>query len=328
MKDPNNHEQPPKDPATDQPPALQTTSADEPSNDPEHGGSKRWRPLGILAKVLMVLLLVLVTIIVGVYYAVGTPWGTQLLIKALVKETGIRLKYGEGNLRDGLWVYDLTMPANPPKSYVEVTVDRAYVKVGWRAVLNKEVHLREAKIHNMVINYKKPPNNQPFDYEKISLPVNLTLDDVQANLVRYQQVTKEPLDFKQAHVQNFTWYDSQIKVGAAKLSYNELFSADQLSGNIDLQHDYPLDVTGQVVVHSLSKAYIDALDAHVMGSLKFMTADINSRYNNAAVTGHVTAQPLDDHAPFNAKVVWQEVLLPYATDQNIRSEERRGGKEC
>lgn len=60
------------------------------------------------------------------------------------------------------------------------------------------------------------------------------------------------------------------------------------------------------------------LDAHVMGSLKFMTADINSRYNNAAVTGHVTAQPLDDHAPFNAKVVWQEVLLPYATDQNIR----------
>ncbi|MGL5251683.1 MAG: translocation/assembly module TamB domain-containing protein [Moraxella sp.] len=318
MKDPNNHEQPPKDPATDQPPALQTTSADEPSNDPEHGGSKRWRPLGILAKVLMVLLLVLVTIIVGVYYAVGTPWGTQLLIKALVKETGIRLKYGEGNLRDGLWVYDLTMPANPPKSYVEVTVDRAYVKVGWRAVLNKEVHLREAKIHNMVINYKKPPNNQPFDYEKISLPVNLTLDDVQANLVRYQQVTKEPLDFKQAHVQNFTWYDSQIKVGAAKLSYNELFSADQLSGNIDLQHDYPLDVTGQVVVHSLSKAYIDALDAHVMGSLKFMTADINSRYNNAAVTGHVTAQPLDDHAPFNAKVVWQEVLLPYATDQNIR----------
>ena len=54
----------------------------------------------------------------------------------------------------------------------------------------------------MVITYKKPPTNKPFDYPRIALPVNLTLNDVKANLVRYQQVTRDPIDFKQAHIQS------------------------------------------------------------------------------------------------------------------------------
>ena len=278
---------------------------------------RRQYPLGFVSKVAIVLALILLLILLAAYYAAGTPWGTRLLINAIVQKTGISLKYGKGNLRDGLWIYDLKIPDKPPKNYVEVTVDKAFVKIGWRAVINKEVHLREAKINRMVITYKKPPNNQPFDYRRIALPVNLTLDDVQANLVRYQQVTRDPMDFKQAHIQNFTWYGSEINVGEGKLAYNELLSVDKLKGKIDLQHDYPLDVTGLVVINSLSKVYVDALDTHVTGSLKFLTADVKSKYNKSEVTGHLTAQPLDKNAPFNAKVEWKDVLLPYAASQNI-----------
>ena len=171
---------------------------------------RRWYPLGFVSKIAIVLALILILVMLGAYYAVGTPWGTRLLINAIVQETGISLKYGKGNLRDGIWVYDLKIPDKPPKNYVEVTVDKAYVKIGWRALINKEVHLREANINRMVITYKKPPTNKPFDYPRIALPVNLTLDDVQANLVRYQQVTRDPIDFKQAHIQKFTWYDTQF----------------------------------------------------------------------------------------------------------------------
>ncbi|TGP47176.1 DUF490 domain-containing protein [bacterium M00.F.Ca.ET.230.01.1.1] len=278
---------------------------------------RRWYPLGFVSKIAIVLALILILVMLGAYYAVGTPWGTRLLINAIVQQTGISLTYGKGNLRDGIWVYDLKIPSKPPKNYVEVTVDKAYVKIGWRALIHKQVHLREANINRMVITYKKPPSNKPFDYSRIALPVNLILDDVKANLVRYQQVTRDPIDFKQAHVQNFTWYDTQITVGEGKLAYNNLLSVDKIKGKIDLQQDYPLDVTGLVIVNSLSKVYVDALDTHATGSLKFLTADIKSKYNKSDVTGHVTAQPMDKNAPFNAKLEWKDVLLPYATSQNI-----------
>lgn len=278
---------------------------------------KRWYPLSWVTKLAVIVIVLLLLTMAGIYYAIGTPWGTQRLLEAIVQQTGISLKYGKGNLRDGLWVYDVKIPSKPPKNYVEVTVDKAYVKIGWRALFHKEVHLREANIGTMVITYKKPPTNQPFNYPRIALPVNLIMDDTTANLVRYQQVTREPMDFKEAHVKDFTWINTDINVGYGKLSYNELLSLDKLSGKITLEKDYPLNVKGSVVIHSLTKAYVDALDTTVTGSLKFLTAKVNSRYNQADVTGVLTAQPMDKNAPFNAKLEWQDILLPYAKEQNI-----------
>lgn len=278
---------------------------------------RRWYPVSFVGKLAVWVVAILLAIVVAIYYAVGTPWGTSLLVNAIVQQTGISLKYGEGNLRDGLWIYDLKIPSKPPKSYVEVTVDKAYVKVGWRAVLAKEVHLREATIGNMVITYKKPPNNEPFNYRRIALPVNLILDHATANLVRYQQVTKTPIDFKQADVTDFTWQGSKLAVADGKLGYNDLLTLQHLKGAIDLQGDYPLDATASIVINPLTKAYFDALDTHVTGSLKFLTADIKSLYNKSDVTGHITAQPLQKNAPFRGKLEWKDVPLPYATGQDI-----------
>ncbi|MFW2178103.1 MULTISPECIES: translocation/assembly module TamB domain-containing protein [unclassified Moraxella] len=278
---------------------------------------RRWYPLGFVTKIGLVIVLLLILAVIAIYYALGTPWGTQLLIKTVTDQTGISLKYGKGNVRDGLWVYDLKIPATPPKNYTEVTVDQAYVKVGWKAILSKQVHLREATIHNMVITYKKPPSNRPFDYKKIALPVNLTVDKATANLVRYQQVTREPIDFKQADIKDFSWQDSEIQVGYAKLGYNELFTIDNLKGKIDLQHDYPLTAQGDLAIHALNKVHFDTLNTKVTGSLKQLNAELKSRYNHADISGHLTTRPLEKGVPFDAKVQWQDVLLPYASEQNI-----------
>jgi autotransporter translocation and assembly factor TamB len=278
---------------------------------------RRWYPVSFVGKLALLVVSLLLAILLAIYYAVGTPWGTNLLVKAIVQQTGISLKYGEGNLRDGLWIYDLNIPSKPPTNYVEISVDKAYVKIGWRAILAKEVHLREATIGNMTITYKQPPNNKPFAYKRIALPVNLILDHATANLVRYQQVTKDPIDFKQAEVTGFSWQGSKINVKDGKLGYNDLLTVQNVKGEIDLQGDYPLDATARVVINPLTKVYFDALDTHVTGSLKFLTADINSLYNKSAVVGHITAQPMQKNAPFRGKLEWKDVQLPYATDQNI-----------
>lgn len=130
----------------------------------EAGWLRHWYRQGFVSKIVMVLAVILIAVLIGAYYAVGTPWGTRLLINAIVQQTGISLTYGKGNLRDGIWVYDLKIPSKPPKNYVEVTVDKAYVKIGWRALINKEVHLRETNINRMVITYKKPPSNKPLSF--------------------------------------------------------------------------------------------------------------------------------------------------------------------
>ncbi|WP_352260124.1 hypothetical protein, partial [Psychrobacter sp. TB55-MNA-CIBAN-0194] len=83
-------------------------------------------------------------------------------------ETGIKFKYGRGNLRDGLLVTDIDIEATED---LEILVDKAYVKIGWRAVFAKEVHLRDADIQRIEIINKKPPTGEPFDYKTLKLPV-------------------------------------------------------------------------------------------------------------------------------------------------------------
>lgn len=290
---------------------------------------RRWYPASFVMKLTLAVLLIIAGIVAGLYYAMGTQAGTRYIINAIAQQTGISLKYGEGNLRDGLWIYDLHIPQNPPKSYIEVNVDKAYVKMGWRAVLYKEVHLREATIGNLTIFNHKPPTGQPFAYDKIALPVNLRIDHATADTIRYQQAPKaelddtgkkaEPftIDFKQDDISDFTWVDSQITVTRADLHYNEFLQISNLAGKIDLQNDYPLDATASVIINPLSKAYFDAIDAHVTGSLKHTSATFKSRYNNSAIEGTITAQPLEKNAPFDGKVTWNDIALPYAKSQDI-----------
>lgn len=329
---------------------------------------RRWYPTSFVTKLAIAVLLILAGMLAGLYYAAGTQAGTRYIINAIVQQTGISLKVGDGNLRDGLWIYDLHIPQRPPKSYIEVNVDKAYVKMGWRAIFYKEVHLREATIGNLTIFNHKPPTGQPFAYDKIALPVNLRINHANATLIRYQQAPKEPsaliatasavdkiataasatadtnnqavspvineatqvktedipsqttgltIDFKQDEITDFTWVDSQITVKRADLHYNDLLNITNLSGNIDLQNDYPLDATASVIINPLSKVYFDAIDAHVTGSLKNVTASFTSRYNASDIEGTITAQPLEKNAPFDGKVTWKDIALPYAKTQDI-----------
>lgn len=290
---------------------------------------RRWYPTGFVAKLAIAVLILLAVILAGLYIASGTEAGTRYLINSVVQQTGISLKYGKGNLRDGVWIYDLHIPQNPPKNQIEVTMDKAYVKMGWRAILYKEVHLREATIGNLTIYNHKPSTGQPFSYDRIALPVNLRLDHATAENIRYQQVarvgndsdgkayTPLQIDFKQDDITDFTWVGSALAVKNANLHYNDLLKISQLKGKIDLQNDYPLDATASVIINPLTKAYFEAIDLHATGSLKHLAGTVKSRYNKSAIEGYLTAQPMEKNAPFDAKLTFNDVLLPYASERDI-----------
>ena len=275
---------------------------------------RRWYPLSFLLK-LMVLILIVLAIMFAIFlYAAGTESGTKFILEKISAETGIEFKYGRGNLRDGIWVTDIDIVATDE---LEILVDKAYVKIGWRAVFAKEVHLRDADIQTIEIINKKPPTGEAFDYKTLSLPVNLRFDQAKVKTIIYKQVTRDDIVIHDITARDLTWVGSKVTVGRGDLRYADIVKVSALKGNIDLQGDYPLDLTAIAEVSALEKVYVDPLDITATGSLKRTVGKVRSRYNDSDVSGDIVVQGLDDGAPFQAKLQWDDILVPYADSQNI-----------
>ncbi len=289
-----------------------------PDEDPAQRDARavrRWYPLSFLLKLLVLILIVLVIMFAIFFYAAGTDSGTKFILEKISAETGIDFKYGRGNLRDGIWLTDIDIDATED---LEVLVDKAYVKIGWRAVFAKEVHLSDADIQTIEILNKKPPTGEPFDYKTLKLPVNLRFDQAKIDKIIYKQVTKDPIVINDIVARDLTWVGSTVTVGRGDLQYADIVKVSALQGEIDLQGDYPLDLSAIAEVSALEKAYIDPLNITATGTLKRMVGQVRSRYNDSDVSGDFVVQALDTGSPFQAKLQWDDILVPYADDQNIR----------
>ena len=275
---------------------------------------RRWYPLSFLLKLTVLILIVLAIMFAIFLYAAGTESGTKFILEKISAETGIKFKYGRGNLRDGLWLTDIDIEANED---LEILVDKAYVKIGWRAVFAKEVHLRDADIQTIEIINNKPPTGEPFDYRTLSLPVNLRFDQAKVQTIIYKQVTKEPIIVHDIEARDLTWVGSVVNVGRGKLQYADIVKVSALQGHADLQGDYPLDLSAIAEVSALGKAYIDPLNITATGTLKRTVGKVRSRYNDSDVSGDFVVQGLDSDSPFQAKLEWDDILIPYADSQNI-----------
>lgn len=289
-----------------------------PNDDPAQRDARmvrHWFPLSFLLKLLILIAIVLALMIAIFFYMAGTDGGTQFILDKIGSEAGISFKYGEGNLREGLWITDIDIKATDD---LEVLIDKAYVKIGWRAVFAKEVHLREADINIIEIINKKPPTDEPYDYKTLKLPVNLRFDNAKVNRVVYKQVTRDPIVVHDIKARDLTWVGSKVAVGRGDLHYGELVKVSALAGDIDLQGDYPLNLSAIAEVSALEKVYIDPLNITATGSLKRAVGKIKSRYNEGDVEGEVVVQALDKGTPFQAKLRWDEVLIPYLESQNIQ----------
>ena len=299
-------------PIKDSPPTQNPSDEDPAQRDAK--AMQRWYPLSFVLKLLVLISIVLALMFAVFFYMAGTESGTEFILDKIGAETSIDFKYGAGNLRDGLWVTDIDINATED---IEVFVDKAYVKIGWRAVFAREVHLREADIHRIDIINKKAPTGEPFDYKTLKLPVNLRFDQAKIDTIVYKQVTKEPMVLHNIAARDLTWVGTTVTVGRGDLRYADIVKVSALQGNIDLQGDYPLDLSAIAEVSALEKVYVDPLDITATGSLKRTVGKVRSRYNDGDVRGDFVVQGLDKDAPFEAKLQWDDVLIPYLEAQDI-----------
>ncbi|MGO2340219.1 MAG: hypothetical protein ACTH5M_06465, partial [Psychrobacter sp.] len=85
-----------------------------PEEDPAQRDARavrRWYPLSFLLKLLVLILIVLLIMFAVFFYAAGTDSGTKFILEKISTETGIDFEYGQGNLREGLWVTDIDIKA-------------------------------------------------------------------------------------------------------------------------------------------------------------------------------------------------------------------------
>ncbi|MDO4442082.1 MAG: translocation/assembly module TamB domain-containing protein [Moraxella sp.] len=286
-------------------------------NSPKHPNkqpSNRPKWLVYLIRTIVVLLVAMVLMLVLLFYAMGTQTGTKFLLEKIALETGTSLKYAEGNLRQGVWVSDVVIARGED---IEIYANRAYVQLGFRAVLARQVHLVNSQIDTLQIINKKPPTGEPFDYATIDLPVTLKLENTQAKQIIYRQATQKPVHLHDIHIEDGLWAGTKIELDGASIRYDDNVTVSKIDGRIELTGDYPLNVSADVEVHAIKKAHFGVLHTQATGTLKRTVGTLTSKYHDYDIQGEFVAQGLDDNSPFSAKIGFDKVVLPYAAEQNI-----------
>lgn len=289
-----------------QPP--QTTQTNSPIKSP----AKKW--LTYLLVALLTLLVVMALLCVLFFYVISTQSGTAFVIKQISQRTGIKLNYSQGNLYDGLWVSDVQVAASDK---LTIKANKAYVSLGWRALLMQQVHLVDTQIDTLQIIDKAPPTGEPFAYQPIALPVALYVNNAHVKTFSYQQATQQPVNLYDISLAQGSWTDTKLSINGGSLQYDKQVTVANIKGKMDFSGYYPLDVKADIDVMALKDNHFDTLDVYATGTLKRTIGTLKSKYNQYPVQGDFVVQSLDNNVPFDARLSFDEVLLPYAEEQTI-----------
>ncbi len=286
----------------------------KPPNQPTNPTPKRPRWMIYLIRLLITAIVATVLLLVALFAVTNSETGSKFLIEKIALETGTELKYTEGTIRRGVWVSDVKIAQGED---ITVTINRAFVQLGWRALFARQVHLVNPDIDKVKITNKKPATGEPFDYATISLPVTLELENARANEIIYDQAGSEPVVLHSIHMPYAKWSGSEVEIKDSALSYGDVVDVSRATGTITLSDHYPLKLDADVHVSALDGVYFDTLAVKAGGSLKRTVGTVSSRYNQHDVTGSFIAQGLDKNSPFSARLDFDKVLLPYAEEQRI-----------
>lgn len=258
--------------------------------------------IGVLLLVAFVLL----------YLAMGTHKGSELVLQKIAQEANMSFTYTQGTLLTGIHLSDVAIAQDGD---VAILIDKAYVKMGFRALLAKQIHITKSTINTVRIINKKPPTGEPFDYATIALPVALLIEDSTIANIYYEQASQSPIHLTNLSIAKIHWYDSDVGIDDTYFEFGDQL-AIKLAGDIQLKGDYPLDLSAQVAASSLSDIGLEPIKIVAQGTLKRTVGTLKTAHNNHTVQGDFVVQGVDDNSPFWAKLYYDKMAIAY-NDQDI-----------
>ena len=275
----------------------------------------------ILRSILYVFLFVVVFVIAALAVMVSTDRGSKFLLeRVLDSQSTIRYEYESGNLLQGIILKNVLVTL----ASVDVKIDRADISLGWRAILNKEIHLHRAEVENLNIMMKGPSSPEPFKFDDIRLPFVLRLDQANLNHLLIKTSEGTEVDFYSIHLEDTLWKETKLTFKNTYMDMGYL-NVRNANGFMDFAQKgkYPLFLRADVNLPSLN----DSLNIHditviAKGSLDTIQAGFATETPDM-LTGWGVVHPVRDAVPMKGALKLNKYHLPLLTDQKLFAEKGR-----
>lgn len=265
----------------------------------------------ILRNILLSIGLVIVLLIAALVVMFSTDKGSKFLLdRVAASQKIIHYDYEGGNLLQGIILKNILVTL----AAVDVKIDRADISLGWRAILDKEIHLGHADVRNLRIISKSPPSDEPFKFNEIKLPFVLRLDKADVDHLQIQTATSK-IDFNDVHLEEALWSGTALKFKNSRVDMGYLL-VKNAEGAMDFQGKYPLKAKAVVSLPALKSLNVQDVYIHARGSLDTIQAGV-ATHTPDLLTGWAVLHPMRPHVPMQGALNLKNYHLPILPEQKL-----------
>ena len=270
----------------------------------------------IFRSVILTLLLTLILLVISLAVMFSTDKGSKFLLdQVLQRQQIIQYEYEGGNLWKGIILKNVVVTLKP----VDVKIDRADVSLGWRAILDKEIHLREADVRNLRIITKGEPSDEPFKFSEIKLPFVLRLDTADVDHLNIRTASDAQVDFYDVHLNNALWSGTELEFEDSRMDMGYL-AVRNATGKMKFSGKYPLEATAIANLPALRDSLnVHDIAVHATGTLDTIQAGFATRTPDL-LTGWAILHPVRKHVPMQGQLKFNHYNLPLLTDYKLYAE--------
>ncbi len=267
----------------------------------------------IIVSIFLIFLLLAAALVVMFSTNAGSKF---LLDRVLERQQIIQYEYEGGNLWQGLILRNVWVNLTS----VDVKIDRADVNLGWRAILDKQIHLSRADVQNLKIVTKTPPSDEPFKFNAIRLPFVLRVDHADLDHLLIQTSTGTKVNFYDAVINDALWSDTKLEFADTSVSMGYLL-VKNATGSMDFQGKYPLDLIADVNLPSLNNSLnIHDIKVVAKGTLDTIQAGVATR-NPDLLTGWIVVHPVRKNVPMFGALNFERYHFPFLSEQKLFAEQ-------
>ncbi|MFM6957383.1 MAG: translocation/assembly module TamB domain-containing protein [Acinetobacter sp.] len=265
----------------------------------------------IIRSIALILLIILLLLVSALIVMISTDKGSRFLLdRVLESQKMIRYEYEGGNLLRGIILKNILVQLKA----VDVSLDRADVSLGWRAILNKEIHLSHADVQNLKIINKKPPSGKPFAFSAIKLPFILRVDEATLDHLEIKTQTAK-VGFNDIYLKDALWSGTKLKFKDAKMDMGYL-AVKNATGQMDFSGKYPINAKADLTLPSLKSLNIHTIKVVAAGSLDTLKAGVATETPDL-LTGWAVIHPVRDHVPMQGELIFKNYHLPLLKEQKL-----------
>lgn len=300
------------------------------------------RPARLWIRLLSLTLGLMVLVFVGFLALAGSDSGTRWLLNQLeARQKLLTYEYVSGNLQNGVILDHLKVGLKTE----EITAKRIKLRVGWRSIVQGQIHLTHTTIDNLVVFSKKPPSGRPFSYSPISLPFDLYVTNSHVNGLTISHMSRNPVTkklapktdvvFSHIYLKSASWKDDLLTIFKSSVKENGIFEASQVTGTMQFHKHYPINAQGLLIIPSLQKVNFAPFKVVATGDLEEIHGVLNAEIaknpdvvldskSAESLSGKVVVRPMDHVFSLKGNLEWNEFHWPFAPSQNFYSKSGRG----